>query len=259
MLFTAINGQTTAYRISSVAGHGRPTLLCVHGSGGDSSVWTEQFSGLAPDCNLIAPDLPGHGKTEGRGGYTVEDYASWLESFAEALDLDSCIVMGYSMGGAVAQAMAHAYPTRIAGLVLVSTALRFDVAPEYLQVLKKDFARAARASCDNAYGPGVDPKLYHRGLEMLLSNGGQAMYEDVLACTHFNSTAWIGKISAPGLVISGQFDTITPPESGGDLAAELQKADFTSFPAAGHMVMQEAAHAFNARVRQFLTTMGEPS
>lgn len=242
-----------------MADHGRPTLLCVHGSGGDSSVWQEQLSGLAPDCMLIAPDLPGHGNTHGRGGYSIEEYAAWLESFAETLGLPSFILMGYSMGGAVAQAMARAYPTRVAGLVLVSTAMRFVVAPEYLKVLQQDFPRAARASCDTAYGPGVAPELYHRGLEMLLGNGGETMYEDVLACTQFDSTAWIGKISAPGLVISGEFDTITPPGDGGDLAAALQKAHFSSFPAAGHMVMQEAAAAFNARVRQFLTTMGEPS
>ena len=187
MLFTNIDGHKSAYRISSVAGHGKPTLLCVHGSGGDSSVWASQFAGLAADCTLIAPDLPGHGKTKGKGGYRLEDYAAWLESFAEALGLHSFILMGYSMGGAIAQAMAHAYPTRVAGLILVSTAMRFVVAPEYLKVLQKDFHRAARASCDSAYAPGVAPELYHRGLEMLLSNGGEAMYEDVFACTQFDS------------------------------------------------------------------------
>lgn len=259
MLFTTVDGQETAYRISAVAGPASPVLLCVHGSGGDSSVWASQFAGLAQACTLIAPDLPGHGKTAGRGGYTIEEYAAWLEGFAEALGLRSAIVMGYSMGGAVAQAMAHAYPTRVAGLVLVSTAMRFDVAPEYLAVLKKDFHRAARASCDNAYAPGVAPGLYRRGLEMLLSNGGDVMYEDVLACTQFDATAWAGKISAPGLVISGVHDTITPPAVGAALAEALPRAEFAAFQAAGHMVMQEAAHGFNAAVRRFFTSKGELS
>lgn len=257
MLCTTIDGHTCAYKISSAAALGLPTLLCIHGSGGDSSVWMSQFAGLASDCTLIAPDLPGHGKTEGRGGYTVEEYAAWIESFAEALGLQSFMLMGYSMGGAVAQAFAHAYPTRVAGLILVSTAMRFAVAPEYLLVLRNDFPRAARASCDNAYAPGVSPELYHRGLEMLLSNGGEVMYEDVFACTQFDSTAWAAKITAPGLVISGNNDTITPPESGGALAAALPKARLTTFPAAGHMVMQEAAAGFNAAVRQFITSKGD--
>jgi pimeloyl-ACP methyl ester carboxylesterase len=132
------------------------------------------------------------------------------------------------------------------------------VAPEYLKVLQKDFHRAARASCENAYAPGVSPELYHRGLEMLLSNGGGAMYEDVLACTQFDSTPWADKISVPGLVISGNHDTITPPEAGRELAAKLPQGRFMSFAQAGHMVMQEAADGFNAAVRQFLTTTGEP-
>lgn len=259
MLLTTIDGHKTAYRISSVAGHGSPTILCVHGSGGDSSVWGSQFEGLAPDCTLIAPDLPGHGATHGRGGYSIEDYASWIEAFAEALGLHRFILMGYSMGGAIGQAMAHAYPTRVAGLILVSTAMRFVVAPEYLKVLQKDFHRAARASCDSAYAPGVAPELYHRGLEMLLSNGGEAMYEDVFACTQFDATAWAGKISVPALVISGNHDTITPPEAGRELAEKLPQCDFISFAKAGHMVMQEAADGFNAAVRQFIISKGEPS
>ena len=258
MLFTNIDGHKSAYRISSVAEHGRPVILCMHGSGGDSSVWVSQFAGLAADCTLIAPDLPGHGKTQGKGGYTAEEYASWLESFVEALGLHSFILMGYSMGGAIAQACAHAYPTRVAGLILVSTAMRFVVAPKYLKVLQKDFHRAARASCDSAYAPGVSPELYHRGLEMLVSNGGEAMYEDVFACTQFDSTAWAGKISVPALVISGNHDTITPPDSGRELAATLPKGRFMPFAQAGHMVMQEAADGFNTAVRQFLTTKGEP-
>ncbi|MCX5899588.1 MAG: alpha/beta fold hydrolase, partial [Proteobacteria bacterium] len=92
MLFTTIDGHKCAYRISSVAGHDSPTLLCIHGSGGDSSVWLNQFEGLSTDCTLIAPDLPGHGKTQGKGGYTAEEYAAWLESFVEALGLHSFIV-----------------------------------------------------------------------------------------------------------------------------------------------------------------------
>ena len=258
MLFTNIDGHKSAYRISAVAGHDSPTLLCIHGSGGDTSVWASQFAGLAADCTLIAPDLPGHGKTQGKGGYTAEEYAAWLESFIEALGLHSFILMGYSMGGAIAQVCAHAYPTRVAGLILVSTAMRFVVTSEYLKVLQKDFHRAARASCDSAYAPGVAPELYHRGLEMLLSNGGETMYEDVFACTQFDSTAWVGKISVPALVISGNHDTITHPEAGRELAATLQQGSFMSFAKAGHMVMQEAADGFNAAVRQFLTTTGEP-
>jgi pimeloyl-ACP methyl ester carboxylesterase len=89
---------------------------------------------------------------------------------------------------------------------------------------------------------------------MLLSNGGEAMYEDVLACTQFDSTAWVGKIAVPALVISGNHDTITPPDAGRELAAALPQGRFMSFAKAGHMVMQEAADGFNAAVRQFIIT-----
>ena len=94
---------------------------------------------------------------------------------------------------------------------------------------------------------------------MLLGNGGEVMYEDVLACTRFDSTAWAGKISAPALVISGNSDTITPPESGRELARSLPRGSFISFDRAGHMVMQEAAGEFNAAVRQFISIQGDPS
>jgi pimeloyl-ACP methyl ester carboxylesterase len=254
MLLASIDGRKAAFRISPVAEHGKPTVLCIHCSGGDSSVWSKQLAGLAADCTLIAPDLPGHGKTEGRGGYTVEAYASWLEIIIKAMGIKSCIVMGYSIGGAIAQAFARAYPALVQGLVLVSTAMRFDIAPHYLQVLKKDFPRAARASIDSAYAPGAAPELSHRGLQMLLDNGADAMYGDVYACTQFDSTAWMDTITAPSLIISGHHDPIAPPEAGAALAEALPQAEFSVFPGSSHMVLQEEADAFNARVRMFLKT-----
>jgi pimeloyl-ACP methyl ester carboxylesterase len=256
MLFASIDGRKAAFRISPVTGNDKPTVLCIHCSGGDSSVWFNQLAGLAADCTIIAPDLPGHGKTEGGSGYTVEEYARWLDIIATAMGIENCIVMGYSIGGAIAQAFAHAYPKRVRGLVLVSTAMRFDIAPQYLTVLKNDFPRAARASIDSAYAPGAAPELSERGLHMLLRNGAEAMYGDVSACTKFDSTAWLGKISVPSLIISGYHDTIAPPVAGAALAEALPKAEYAVFSNSSHMVLQEEAEAFNARVRRFIKTFG---
>lgn len=256
MLFASIDGRKAAFRISPVDENKQPAVLCIHCSGGDSSVWSNQLAGLAADCTLIAPDLPGHGKTEGRGGYSVEAYARWLDIITDAMGLESCIVMGYSIGGAIAQAFARACPERVRGLVLVSTAMRFDIAPHYLQVLKNDFPRAARASIDSAYAPGTAPELSHQGLQMLLQNGAAAMYGDVHACTKFDSTAWLADISAPALIISGRHDTIAPPEAGAALAKTLPQAEFSLFSHSSHMVLQEEAEGFNARVRTFLQKFG---
>ncbi len=254
MLFATIEGRKAAFRISPARESHKPTVLCIHCSGGDSSVWSSQLAGLAGDCTIVAPDLPGHGKTEGRGGYTVEAYADWLDIITGAMGIESCVVMGYSIGGAIAQAFARAYPSRVQGLVLVSTAMRFDIAPQYLTVLKNDFPRAARASIDSAYAPGAPPELSSRGLSMLLSNGAEAMYGDVYACTQFDSTAWMDSISVPSLVISGSHDPIAPPESGAALAEALPKAEFSLFSNSSHMVLQEEAAVFNDRVRAFLKT-----
>ena len=121
---------TAARRTGPVAGRpaawleagAGPPLILVHGAGGSAELWQPQLEGLADVARVVAPDLPGHGPLGGRGGPSIAWYADWLAAFVAALGTGGVVLVGHSMGGAIAQAFALAQPERLAGLVLIATA-----------------------------------------------------------------------------------------------------------------------------------------
>ncbi len=88
------------------------TLILLHGSGGDSSVWEKQ---LGANIALIAPDLPGHGQSEGPLRSSAQEYAVWLDTFTRASGIKKFFLAGHSLGGAIAQEFGRAFPLKIVG------------------------------------------------------------------------------------------------------------------------------------------------
>lgn len=246
-----VNGKKVYCRFSKKIAGNRETLLLLHGSGGEGSVWGYQLAGLAHRFNLIIPDLPGHGKSEGDGLFSVEACAGWVSDLATVMELSDFFVAGHSLGGAVAQAFASACPEKIRGLVLVGTGLNFDVSQEYLHVLQVDFEKAVKISCDRAYAAAAGEQ-YRKGFDMLLKNGRKTLYTDMLACRAFDGTAGAGAIDAPCLVVCGQKDRITAPELSIELSAKIKNSRLCLVPEAGHMVMIEAKDRVNREIENFV-------
>jgi pimeloyl-ACP methyl ester carboxylesterase len=125
-----------AARVEVGSGSG-PLLVLVHGAGGSADLWQPQLDGLADVARIVAPDLPGHGPLGGRGGVSIAAYAEWLAGFVSALDAGPVVLVGHSMGGAIAQTLALAQPERLAGLVLLGTAARLPVLPRLVELLRQ--------------------------------------------------------------------------------------------------------------------------
>lgn len=100
-----------------------PTLVLVHASVLDHSMWDAQVEALADEYDVLTYDLRGHGRTGGsdRGRYTMATYAGDLRALLDALNVDRAVLCGHSMGGNVVQSFAARYPDRVAGLVLAET------------------------------------------------------------------------------------------------------------------------------------------
>lgn len=122
-----LHGRRLAYRTS---GEGAPVLL-VHGITQDSSTWEPLAAELAGDAALVAPDLPGHGRSDSPpGDHSLGAYASTLRDLVLALELPSVTVGGHSLGGGVALQFAYQFPELVDRLVLVdSGGLGRDVSP----------------------------------------------------------------------------------------------------------------------------------
>jgi pimeloyl-ACP methyl ester carboxylesterase len=114
----SIHGHDIAYRTQ---GDG-PVVLLVHGMAGSATTWRHVMPALARHATVVAPDLPGHGRSEKpRGDYSLGALASSLRDLLLALGHERATVVGQSLGGGIAMQFAYQYPERCERLVLVSS------------------------------------------------------------------------------------------------------------------------------------------
>jgi pimeloyl-ACP methyl ester carboxylesterase len=118
-----VHGHEVAYRSggpnADSPGDG-PVVLLVHGMAGSSSMWKPSIPLLDPALTYVAPDLPGHGRSDKpRGDYSLGAQASFLRDLLVALGHDRVTVVGQSLGGGIALQFAYQYPERCERLALV--------------------------------------------------------------------------------------------------------------------------------------------
>jgi len=229
-----------------------PALVLLHGSGGDSSVWAAQIESLSENHHVIAPDLPGHGQSQGKPARELQEYVNWLKMLIESLKLPSFVLAGHSLGGNIAQQFAHMFPDSLRGLILIGSGMRFDISSEYLAMLRQDFDAACRLSSQQAYAAPMPIVMLEKGRNMLRRNGPETLLRDLSLCGDFDSTAWAHTISMPCLIMCGEQDAITPCSLSQQLAHVLPNSTLKNIHAAGHMVMQEQPVFFNKEVSLFI-------
>jgi pimeloyl-ACP methyl ester carboxylesterase len=245
MPITTVDNCAAHYRISKRASADSPAAICLHGSGADSIVWSYQVSRLSKQFRIIAPDLPGHGQSEGTALESAEAYARWVDRFTAALSFNSFFLMGHSFGGAIVQEYARLYPEKLKGIILVATGTGFKLSQSYREL------HARGIDVKNLGGSDI-PQPIRQGYEMLKKVSGPALHADLLAAGAFDSTTWISSINVPALVVWGSADYITPRELPEALAAGLPNATFQVIANAGHVLMVEAVETFNAAVAEFM-------
>src|SRR5512145_2129580 len=86
------------------------SLVFIHGSGGNSSAWSQQYARLHKSFNIAAVNLPGHGKSGGEGKQDIRDYVLILRDILQVLNLTRPILIGHSLGAAIALEFAATFP-----------------------------------------------------------------------------------------------------------------------------------------------------
>ncbi|MBF2456168.1 2-succinyl-6-hydroxy-2,4-cyclohexadiene-1-carboxylate synthase [Listeria welshimeri] len=117
-----VNGQT--YYVTNTVNGEKPVLLMLHGFTGSNKTFQESITHLEEHFSIVAPDLLGHGKTDSPDEierYSIERIVDDLVTIIQELKIMQCFVLGYSMGGRVATALASAHPEMVRGLILVSS------------------------------------------------------------------------------------------------------------------------------------------
>ncbi len=220
----------------------QPPVLFVHGAGGTHQQWLYQVRDLdrAPS---FAPDLPGHGRSEGTGRDSIAAYGDWLVAFADAAGLERAVWVGHSMGGAIALDVALRYPERVAGLGLVSTGARLRVAPVLLEGIRQDKEAAVDQLSEWLYGPEADAELVRQGRRQMNEIPADVLYGDFAACDRFDVMDRLGEIAAPTIVVCGTKDRMTPSKYSVYLRDQIAGAELRLVEGAGHMVMVEQPQA----------------
>jgi len=232
---------------------GRPPLVLIHGAGGTRLHWPPTLRRL-PDTEVYAVDLPGHGEAPGAGQATIAGYRQAIEAWMQALALPPAVIMGHSMGGALALSLALEAPARVAGLVLVGTGARLRVHPLLLEA-----ARAGSVPVETLatlvswwYSPDASPRLRQLAARGLAATNASVLHGDFLACDGFDVMDRLGAIDQPALVIVGEDDHMTPVKYARFLSEHLPHAQLEVIPTAGHMVMLEQPAAVEGALRVWL-------
>lgn len=233
-----------------------PPVVLIHGAGGNLAHWPPRLRRL-PGRTVIAPDLPGHGQSEGAGAATISAYGDWLVAFLDAINVDSAHLVGHSMGGAIALDVAQRFPARVATLGLFATGATLPVAPALLEGLRTDAAgtipRIARRSFSQQMAPAIAAQL----TATLQAVEPALLYRDFLACAGFDARADLDQVVAPTLIVVGAEDRMTSPALSQALHARIRGSSLRILPGVGHMLMLEDEARVMGVLEEFLD--GQPA
>jgi len=228
----------------------KASVVFVHGTGQDHSIWvlpTRYFA--RHDRNVLAVDLPGHGRSNGAPLETVEAIADWLIAVLDAAGLERAAVVGHSLGSLVALAAAARHPGRVRSIAMVAVALPMRVADVLLDAAKNNRHEAIEMlnvwGFSNAaqLGGNPTPGLWMQG-------GGQRLLErarpgvihtDLAACNDYAAgLEHAAAVSCPALLILGERDRLTPVRAARSLADTLPHAETAILEGCGHAMLAEA-------------------
>ena len=219
-------------------------LVFVHGSGGTSLSFYYQ---LRQFRGSVGVDLPGH--PVGSPCTSIEGYVEWLRGFVAAKGYKDVVLVGHSMGEAIAQFYGLIYPDELKALILVGTGARLRVHPRYLAECE-DSEQWYRAM-GSFSGPGVRDMALVRSREV----GPAVALNDLRCCDRFDIMERVHQVQLPTRVICGTEDVMTPVKYTDYLAEKIPRAQKVVVEGATHYVHLERHLEVNKAIIQFIATL----
>ncbi len=248
----------------------QPTAVFIHGVLNDHSVWILQTRYLAHHgWNVLAIDLPGHGKSAGTPPQSVEEAADTVIALLDALKIEKAALIGHSFGSLIAlEATARdgqAHPGRVSHLVMVGTAYPMRVSPALLDLsvsapfkaidMVNSFSHSTLAPPPSALGPGT--WLYGGSkalMRRVLASNTQVnvFHTGFKACDSYaGAEAAMPQVTCPTLFVLGSADQMTPPKAAQSLIQLCAHPTVAQLPA-GHSLMTEAPEGVLQALKDFL-------
>ena len=262
-----VNGHSTfCYTGGKPFDPAKPTVAFLHGVLNDHSVWILQTRYFAHHgWNVLAPDLPGHCKSEGDPPSSVEEAAAFTLALLDAAGVKKAALVGHSFGSLMALEAAANAPERVTHLALVGTASPMKVSAALLEGsvnapmkaidMVNTFSHSMLAPPPSALGPGTWLYGGSRALmrRVLASNTQvNVFHRGFKACDDYRGgEAAMEKVKCPVLFVLGRNDSMTLPKMAQPLQAKAPDAK-TVMVEAGHQMMTEDPDGVLFALKDFL-------
>jgi pimeloyl-ACP methyl ester carboxylesterase len=227
----------------------QPAIVLLHGAGFDHTTWALQSRWFAHHgYGVLAPDLPGHGRSSGAPLPTIADMADWTAALLGAAGAARAKLVGHSMGSLIALETAARHPAKVSALSLIGTAATMTVGPDLLRAAEANDPAAIdmvsiwglgfQAELGGSLAPGL---WMHSGAQRVLEKCRPGvLFNDLSACNAYqNALVAAAKVTVPTTLVLGERDMMTPARAGKALAAALPNSRMVVLPGAGHMMMVE--------------------
>jgi pimeloyl-ACP methyl ester carboxylesterase len=227
----------------------QPSVVFIHGAGMDHSVWTLPARHFARHgYNVVAPDLPGHGRSAGPQLTSIEAMAQWLQHLLDALTIDQATMVGHSMGSLAALAFAARQPNRTRTLALLGTSAPMPVTDVLLDAARAndhdaiDMANTWSHSSFGLQGGNANPgiNMMMSGQRLIERAADDVFYTDLNACNSFTEgDVLAAEITVPTMVIAGDEDKMTTAARGAEVARLIRNAELVHLSSCGHSMLSE--------------------
>lgn len=245
-------------------GKGEPVLL-INGVGSHTGMW-RPVEGSWRDRQVISFDAPGVGRSPNRlVPTTVKGISEVALAVLDHLGIEQCDVLGYSLGGTVAQTLALNHPQRVRRLVLAATSCGYGLVPgKWSSVvhLYNPLRYYSKLYYEKTIGPMAggqarnDPMFIerHGHLRRIHRPNVLGYYMQMGAISSWSSLRWLKDVQVPTLVVTGDDDPLIPPVNSYMLARRIPEARLLVSAGDGHLILFDSESPALARVHEFLQT-----
>lgn len=248
MYITVANRRTYVYTGARDFDPAQQSIVFVHGAALDHTVWLLQSRYFAHHGrNVLALDLPGHGRSDGPLVTTIPGMADWVLSAVDALDIAAVTLVGHSMGSLVTLEAAARHPERMTRLALLGSAVPMAVAEPLLNAARENrhagfdminiWGHSAAAQMGGSETPGM--WMTGSAIRLLERTGPGVLFNDLNACNEYgHGLESAARVTCPTLMIAGRSDIMTPLKIARDLVATIPDATLKVLDC-GHLMMSE--------------------
>jgi len=226
-------------------------LIFIHGAGNDGSIWNDLKKKFIEtgDYKIHTPDLPGHADQHGKCD-SIDEYSKWIINYINKNNLTDVVLIGHSMGGAIAIVSASR-SEGIKAIVIIGSGLKLPVNLKILDGLKDSPMQTIETIAKWSFSFSASTEQKNKAIRMMEKNK-KSLYNDFLACRNYDGHAAAAKIKVPVLVTVGDSDVMTPKKLSEELAKRFNTTIF-EIKNSGHMAQIENPGMLFAAINSFIS------